>query len=29
LNYHFYNIENPKEYLHGSDAVVVEKGPTN
>lgn len=27
LKYHFYNIENPKEYLNGDDAIAVEKGP--
>jgi hypothetical protein len=27
LEYNFYNIGNPKEYLTGSDAEVVEKGP--
>jgi hypothetical protein len=27
LDYNFYNIDNPKEYLTGSDAKVVEKGP--
>jgi len=27
LKYNFYNIDNPKEYLTGSDANVVEKGP--
>lgn len=28
LKYHFYNIENPKEYLlDGNDAIAVEKGP--
>ena len=29
LKYNFYNIDNPKEYLDGSDAVVVEQGPYN
>jgi hypothetical protein len=29
LKYSFYNIHNPKEYLGGSDAVVVEQGPYN
>lgn len=27
LKYYFYDINNPKEYLGGSDAVVVEQGP--
>jgi hypothetical protein len=27
LEYNFYNIDNPKEYLTGSDAHVVEQGP--
>ena len=27
LKYNFFNIENPKEYLKGSDAIAVEKGP--
>jgi hypothetical protein len=29
LKYNFYSIHNPKEYLGGSDAVVVEQGPYN
>jgi hypothetical protein len=29
LKYSFYNIHNPKEYLGGGDAVVVEQGPYN
>lgn len=29
LKYNFYSIDNPKEYLGGSDAVVVEQGPYN
>mmetsp|Transcript_19577 Transcript_19577/g.35437 ORF Transcript_19577/g.35437 Transcript_19577/m.35437 type:complete len:941 (+) Transcript_19577:340-3162(+) len=29
LKYNFYNIDNPKAYLGGSDAVVVEQGPYN
>lgn len=27
LKYNFYSINNPKEYLGGDDATVVEKGP--
>lgn len=27
LKYHFYNIENPRDYLEGNDLYVVEKGP--
>ena len=27
LKYYFYDINNPKEYLEGNDAVVVEQGP--
>ena len=27
LKYFLYNIENPKEYLSGETAVLVEKGP--
>lgn len=27
LTYNFYDIHNPKEYLKGEDAVVVERGP--
>lgn len=27
LMYHFYNIENPRDYLEGNDVNVVEKGP--
>ena len=27
LKFHFYNIENPIEYLNGEDAIAVEKGP--
>ena len=27
LNYYLFNIENPQEYLDGSNAEVVEKGP--
>lgn len=29
LKYNFYSIDNPKEYLGGSDANVVEQGPYN
>jgi len=29
LKYNFYSIQNPKDYLGGSDAVVVETGPYN
>jgi hypothetical protein len=29
LKYNFYSIHNPKEYLGGSDAIVVEQGPYN
>lgn len=29
LKYNFYSIHNPKDYLGGSDAVVVETGPYN
>ncbi|KAL3795234.1 hypothetical protein HJC23_008319 [Cyclotella cryptica] len=27
LSYNFYNIDNPKDYLTGGDAIVVEQGP--
>jgi hypothetical protein len=27
LSYNFYTIDNPTEYLKGSDAIAVEKGP--
>lgn len=27
LNYNLFHIENPEEYLKGSDAITVEKGP--
>jgi len=27
LSYNFYDIDNPTDYLKGSDAIVVEKGP--
>ncbi len=27
LKYYFYDIDNPKEYLGGSDAIMVEQGP--
>ncbi|KAL9180056.1 hypothetical protein ACHAXT_008026 [Thalassiosira profunda] len=29
VKYSFYSVDNPKEYLGGSDAVVVEQGPYN
>ncbi|KAL7543080.1 hypothetical protein ACHAXR_012405 [Thalassiosira sp. AJA248-18] len=29
LKYNFYSIDNPREYLGGNDAVVVEQGPYN